>query len=208
MIGVITCVGSSLSEPEWWDGCSSISLFWQKVFKMIPWVSRWFFTRFSVRYVLLYLIIRVLLVLINSVIAVIYIGLLCSWRIHDLDVSSWRLDQTCLSYQPFPSSHLHWSSKYCSIYLFFSRWDIIAERLGFMLVFGDLLWIPFTFSIQACNCVFDNEPVHRNFILLSSWHVNSSSRGKKTFFLNAWTFCDWNVFSLDRAGGFCTIKYN
>ncbi|KAF2607659.1 hypothetical protein F2Q68_00044828 [Brassica cretica] len=51
-----------------------------------------------------------------------------------------------------------------------STWDIIAERLGFMLVFGDLLWIPFTFSIQACNCVFDNEPVHRNFILLSSWH--------------------------------------
>lgn len=30
------------------------------------------------------------------------------------------------------------------------RWDIIAERLGFMLVFGDLVWIPFTFSIQAC----------------------------------------------------------
>ncbi|CAL9246583.1 unnamed protein product [Arabidopsis halleri] len=30
-----------------------------------------------------------------------------------------------------------------------STWDIIAERLGFMLVFGDLLWIPFTFSIQG-----------------------------------------------------------
>uniref|UniRef100_A0A803MQN2 Delta(14)-sterol reductase n=1 Tax=Chenopodium quinoa TaxID=63459 RepID=A0A803MQN2_CHEQI len=29
------------------------------------------------------------------------------------------------------------------------NWDIIAERLGFMLVFGDLLWIPFTFSIQG-----------------------------------------------------------
>ncbi|GFQ00092.1 delta(14)-sterol reductase [Phtheirospermum japonicum] len=28
-------------------------------------------------------------------------------------------------------------------------WDIIAERLGFMLVFGDLVWIPFTFSIQG-----------------------------------------------------------
>ena len=33
----------------------------------------------------------------------------------------------------------------------FYRWDIIAERLGFMLVFGDLVWIPFTFSIQACD---------------------------------------------------------
>ncbi|KAF6150367.1 hypothetical protein GIB67_034066 [Kingdonia uniflora] len=32
-----------------------------------------------------------------------------------------------------------------------STWDIIAERLGFMLVFGDLVWIPFTFSMQACN---------------------------------------------------------
>ncbi|KAI6697949.1 hypothetical protein NL676_018068 [Syzygium grande] len=30
-----------------------------------------------------------------------------------------------------------------------SIWDIIAERLGFMLVFGDLVWIPFTFSIQG-----------------------------------------------------------
>lgn len=47
---------------------------------------------------------------------------------------------------------------YCAFYIldyFFyeeymtSTWDIIAERLGFMLVFGDLLWIPFTFSIQG-----------------------------------------------------------
>ncbi|KAK2387937.1 Delta(14)-sterol reductase [Trifolium repens] len=30
-----------------------------------------------------------------------------------------------------------------------STWDIIAERSGFMLVFGDLVWIPFTFSIQG-----------------------------------------------------------
>ncbi|CAL5334595.1 unnamed protein product [Camellia sinensis] len=30
-----------------------------------------------------------------------------------------------------------------------STWDIIAEKLGFMLVFGDLVWIPFTFSIQG-----------------------------------------------------------
>lgn len=30
-----------------------------------------------------------------------------------------------------------------------STWDIIAERLGFMLVFGDLVWIPFSFSIQG-----------------------------------------------------------
>ncbi|CAL9174140.1 unnamed protein product [Musa hybrid cultivar] len=30
-----------------------------------------------------------------------------------------------------------------------STWDIIAEKLGFMLVFGDLVFIPFTFSIQG-----------------------------------------------------------
>jgi len=48
-MGVIPCVGFSLSEPGWWDGCLSISLFWQKVCRMVPWVSRWFFTRSSVR---------------------------------------------------------------------------------------------------------------------------------------------------------------
>ncbi|BFI11407.1 protein MpFACKEL [Marchantia polymorpha subsp. ruderalis] len=30
-----------------------------------------------------------------------------------------------------------------------STWDIIAEHFGFMLVMGDVVWIPFTFSIQA-----------------------------------------------------------
>ncbi|XP_073106595.1 delta(14)-sterol reductase isoform X1 [Elaeis guineensis] len=43
---------------------------------------------------------------------------------------------------------------YITDYFFFeelmtSTWDIIAERLGFMLVFGDLVFIPFTFSIQG-----------------------------------------------------------
>ncbi|WRX23359.1 Sterol biosynthesis ERG24/DHCR-like - like 2 [Theobroma cacao] len=39
-----------------------------------------------------------------------------------------------------------------------STWDIIAERLGFMLVFGDLVWIPFTFSIQALHeCCCQNQ---------------------------------------------------
>lgn len=47
---------------------------------------------------------------------------------------------------------------FCALYIidyFFyeefmtSTWDIIAERLGFMLVFGDLVFIPFTFTIQG-----------------------------------------------------------
>ncbi|CAA6667569.1 unnamed protein product [Spirodela intermedia] len=32
-----------------------------------------------------------------------------------------------------------------------STWDIIAERLGFMLVFGDLVWVPFTFRLVALD---------------------------------------------------------
>lgn len=47
---------------------------------------------------------------------------------------------------------------FCALYIidyFFyeefmtSTWDIIAERLGFMLVFGDLVFIPFSFSLQG-----------------------------------------------------------
>ncbi|KMZ75160.1 Delta(14)-sterol reductase [Zostera marina] len=46
------------------------------------------------------------------------------------------------------------SAMYVIDYFFYeeymtSTWDIIAERLGFMLIFGDLVWIPFTFSIQG-----------------------------------------------------------
>ncbi|KAH8964632.1 hypothetical protein BDL97_04G077500 [Sphagnum fallax] len=37
-------------------------------------------------------------------------------------------------------------------------WDIIAEKFGFMLIFGDVVFIPFTFSIQATAalnlCIF------------------------------------------------------
>ncbi|KAG8050277.1 hypothetical protein GUJ93_ZPchr0009g1560 [Zizania palustris] len=44
-----------------------------------------------------------------------------------------------------------------------SIWDVIAERLGFMLVFGDLLFIPFTFTIQVCVpffhfCIYKFDP--------------------------------------------------
>lgn len=55
----------------------------------------------------------------------------------------------------------------------FDRWDIIAERLGFMLVFGDLVWIPFTFSIQARY----HELEHENIVFLT-YHF-------KIFFYNS-----------------------
>lgn len=58
-----------------------------------------------------------------------------------------NLTQSMILYQMF-------CTLYILDYFYFeeymtSTWDIIAERLGFMLVFGDLVWIPFTFSIQA-----------------------------------------------------------
>lgn len=36
-----------------------------------------------------------------------------------------------------------------------STWDIIAEKFGFMLVWGDLVFIPFTFTLQAWYLVHD-----------------------------------------------------
>ncbi|GAB2300681.1 hypothetical protein Dimus_034717 [Dionaea muscipula] len=58
-----------------------------------------------------------------------------------------KLDRSMILYQLF-------CALYILDYFFYeeymtSTWDIIAERLGFMLVFGDLVWIPFTFSIQG-----------------------------------------------------------
>lgn len=52
-----------------------------------------------------------------------------------------------LLYQAFTAVYVFdyfWFEEYMT-----STWDIIAENFGFMLVFGDLIWIPFTFSIQA-----------------------------------------------------------
>ncbi|KAL3754090.1 hypothetical protein ACJRO7_001352 [Eucalyptus globulus] len=44
---------------------------------------------------------------------------------------------------------------FCMLYILgyfvYEEWDIIVDRLGFMLVFGDLVWIPFTFGIQVCR---------------------------------------------------------
>eukprot|EP00250_Pteridium_aquilinum_P013483 c21368_g1_i2 orf=292-1428(-) len=50
-------------------------------------------------------------------------------------------------YQAFSTIYVldyFWFEEYMT-----STWDIIAEKFGFMLIFGDLVWIPFTFSIQG-----------------------------------------------------------
>ncbi len=59
---------------------------------------------------------------------------------------------------------------YSLFFFIISRWDIIAERLGFMLVFGDLVFIPFTFTIQVCIHIF------LVLQLLSLTHVTVSVR--------------------------------
>ncbi|RZC70649.1 hypothetical protein C5167_033787 [Papaver somniferum] len=57
------------------------------------------------------------------------------------------LGQSMILYQLFCSLYI--LDYFCFEEYMTSTWDIIAERLGFMLVFGDLVWIPFTFSIQG-----------------------------------------------------------
>ncbi|EPS72564.1 delta14-sterol reductase [Genlisea aurea] len=74
------------------------------------------------------------------------------WLLINLSVLAKSIQQASIS----PSMILY--QIFCGLYIldyFFheeymtSTWDIIAERLGFMLAFGDLVFIPFTFSIQG-----------------------------------------------------------
>lgn len=45
-----------------------------------------------------------------------------------------------------------------------STWDIIAEKFGLMLVWGDIVWIPFVFSVQAWFLLEDDTQ-------LPSWQI-------------------------------------
>ena len=46
-----------------------------------------------------------------------------------------------------------------------STMDITTDGFGFMLVFGDLAWVPFTYSLQVIVCVLnydkDTKPLCR-----------------------------------------------
>lgn len=75
------------------------------------------------------------------------------WLLINLSVAAKQyIDQGSLSlsmtlFQIFCAIYVldyFWHEEYMT-----STWDIIAERFGFMLIFGDLVFIPFTFSIQA-----------------------------------------------------------
>eukprot|EP00761_Pharyngomonas_kirbyi_P004837 gb/GECH01004842.1/.p1 GENE.gb/GECH01004842.1/~~gb/GECH01004842.1/.p1 ORF type:complete len:392 (+),score=77.89 gb/GECH01004842.1/:1-1176(+) len=41
-----------------------------------------------------------------------------------------------------------------------STWDIIEENFGFMLVFGDYVWIPFVFSLQSLYLIHMNHTLN------------------------------------------------
>eukprot|EP01018_Ginkgo_biloba_P016368 Gb_23634 [translate_table: standard] len=75
------------------------------------------------------------------------------WLLINLSVAAKNFEQkgflslAMILYQIFSLLYVmdyFWYEEYMT-----STWDIIAENLGFMLVFGDLVWIPFTFSIQG-----------------------------------------------------------
>eukprot|EP01103_Thecamoeba_quadrilineata_P007562 TRINITY_DN17420_c0_g1_i1.p1 TRINITY_DN17420_c0_g1~~TRINITY_DN17420_c0_g1_i1.p1 ORF type:complete len:392 (+),score=23.94 TRINITY_DN17420_c0_g1_i1:54-1229(+) len=59
-----------------------------------------------------------------------------------------------LLYQIFTGSYVldyFWFEEYMT-----STWDIIAENFGLMLVWGDIVWIPFVFSIQGWFLIHDD----------------------------------------------------
>eukprot|EP00850_Spirogloea_muscicola_P006470 SM000030S11479 [mRNA] locus=s30:929284:931824:+ [translate_table: standard] len=95
-----------------------------------------------------------------------------AWLLLNLSAAAKQLQQrgglplSMILYQAFTavspchlrSLHFHRGLVISQIYIFdyfwfeeniTSTWDMIAERFGFMLIFGDMVWIPFTFSMQA-----------------------------------------------------------
>ena len=63
-----------------------------------------------------------------------------------------------------------------------STWDIIAERFGFMLVWGDLVYVPFLYSLPCWWLVDEVVPFH-------AWQLSALS----VFFLSClWVFREAN----------------
>ncbi|KAJ0037520.1 hypothetical protein Pint_22255 [Pistacia integerrima] len=78
-----------------------------------------------------------------------------------------------------------------------STWDIIAERLGFMLVFGDLVWIPFTFNIQACLSILIFS-VRAQFSFMVT--LNLASKPGQTFLSLLVQLLIWLIQNLKETG--------
>ena len=107
-------------------------------------------------------------ILAHTLFGLAYHGYLIGVYLHDGFYFLLCLDQSCFPHYDLLDIILlincNWNwfmyiLFYCSflpcyslfITLFRCSWDIIAENFGFMLIFGDLVWIPFTFSIQVCH---------------------------------------------------------
>lgn len=69
-----------------------------------------------------------------------------------------------------------------------STWDIISENLGFMLVWGDLVYVPFLYSLPGWWLVSQTEPFSRAawialsaFFLLALWVFREANWQKERF---------------------------
>ncbi|KAK4534333.1 hypothetical protein CDCA_CDCA01G0358 [Cyanidium caldarium] len=73
-----------------------------------------------------------------------------------------RLSPRMLLYQVLADGYIvdyFWNEKRMT-----TTWDIVAEHFGLMLIWGDLVFIPFAFSLQAWCLLHDQRP-------LPSWHA-------------------------------------
>ncbi|KAF0889841.1 hypothetical protein E2562_033231 [Oryza meyeriana var. granulata] len=83
----------------------------------------------------------------NGLLSLLLLLGLCARCLHGMDVPYGELAYSlCLKYRALSCSLEVLNPHFMGVDL---KWDIIAERLGFMLVFGDLVFIPFTFTIQG-----------------------------------------------------------
>jgi len=102
-----------------------------------------------------------------------------SQNIHGPPLSYVQIDRLTTSWEDFGIPIL----ELCNILwlvdnglMAFCRWDIIAEKFGFMLIFGDVVFIPFTFSIQTS--------AYLNIIALRVFQLQQACRGNRV--QNCW----------------------
>ncbi|XP_024533852.1 delta(14)-sterol reductase isoform X1 [Selaginella moellendorffii] len=95
-----------------------------------------------------------------------------SWLLINFSIASKQIEQAGFLTLPMALYQV-----FCTIYVLdflwyeeymTSTWDIIAEKFGFMLIFGDMVWIPFTFSIQGWWLLHNNAEITRMAAFLNA----------------------------------------
>jgi hypothetical protein len=94
------------------------------------------------------------------------------------------LNSAFLSVQQEKLGHVSWSMILVNVFQFLYVWDalyqesailttmdITTDGFGYMLAFGDLAWVPFTYSLQACYLV-DHDPGLSNPMLVLIVAIN------------------------------------